>query len=188
MDWMPCTNPSRPYIRLAFTYSLRWSLKRSVKQRTWTGSFAFSTNESAGSVMVTGSQSRVWNGPNYHKRCKWKIVLKLNRHDGPCRQEEWVPYSPKFRRVNVAFKTLYIYATYMLSLWYGGVVRIIGAPIFDWFMVKWGAKNKHHKDMCLNKTVWTTLSIITTTTLIILISVCYCFGVTRCSNYKLMRM
>jgi hypothetical protein len=44
---------------------LRRSLKRSVK-RTWTSS-AFSTNESAWSVMVTGSQSRVWSGPNFHK-------------------------------------------------------------------------------------------------------------------------
>jgi hypothetical protein len=43
---------------------LRWSLKRSVR-RTWTGS-AFSTNESAWSVMATGSQSRVWSGPNWH--------------------------------------------------------------------------------------------------------------------------
>ena len=40
---------------------LRWSLKRSVKW-TWTG-FAFSTNESAWIVLVTGSQSRVWSGP-----------------------------------------------------------------------------------------------------------------------------
>ena len=36
----------RVYIHLAFTYSLRWSLKRSVKW-TRTGSAAFSTNESA---------------------------------------------------------------------------------------------------------------------------------------------
>ena len=34
---------------------LRWSLKRSVK-RTWTNS-AFSSNESAWSVMVTGPQA-----------------------------------------------------------------------------------------------------------------------------------
>jgi hypothetical protein len=58
---MPCRNPRRIYIHLAFTYILRWSLKRSVKW-TWTGS-AFSTNESAWSVMVVGSQSRVWSGP-----------------------------------------------------------------------------------------------------------------------------
>ena len=59
---MPCRNPCRLYFHLAFTYTLRWSLERSVK-RTWTGS-AFSTNESAWSVMVTGSQSRVRSGPN----------------------------------------------------------------------------------------------------------------------------
>jgi hypothetical protein len=58
---MPCRNPCRLYIRLAFHIN-RWSLKRSVK-RTWTG-FAFSTNESAWSVMVMGSQCRVWSGPN----------------------------------------------------------------------------------------------------------------------------
>ena len=40
---------------------LCWSLKRSVK-RTWTGS-AFSTNESAWSVVVMGWQSHVWSGP-----------------------------------------------------------------------------------------------------------------------------
>jgi hypothetical protein len=40
------------YIHLAFTYSLRWSLKHSVK-RTWTGS-ASPTNETASSLMVTG--------------------------------------------------------------------------------------------------------------------------------------
>ena len=45
---------------------LRWSLKHSAK-RTWTGS-AFSTNESAWSVMVTGSQSRVWSGPGKFPR------------------------------------------------------------------------------------------------------------------------
>ena len=28
---MPCRNPHRLYIHLAFTYSLHWSLKRSVK-------------------------------------------------------------------------------------------------------------------------------------------------------------
>ena len=40
---------------------LHWSFKRSVKW-SWTGS-AFSTNESAWSVMVTGSQSCMWSGP-----------------------------------------------------------------------------------------------------------------------------
>ena len=47
-------HPSRIHI-------LRWSLKRSVK-RPWTMS-VFSTNESAWSVRVMGSQSRVWSGP-----------------------------------------------------------------------------------------------------------------------------
>jgi hypothetical protein len=41
----------------SYIHVLHWSLKHSVKQ-TWTGS-AFSTNESARSAMVTGSQSRV---------------------------------------------------------------------------------------------------------------------------------
>ena len=54
---------------LAFTYLLCWSLKRSVKKWTWTGS-AFSTNESAWSVMVTDSQSHVWRGPNKQKMGK----------------------------------------------------------------------------------------------------------------------
>jgi hypothetical protein len=58
---MSCRNLCRLYTHLAFTYILRWSLKQSVK-RTWTSS-AFSTHESAWSVMVTGSQSRVWSGP-----------------------------------------------------------------------------------------------------------------------------
>ena len=48
-------------IHLAFTYFICRSLRRSVKQ-TWTSS-AFSTNGSAWSVMVMGSQSRVWSGP-----------------------------------------------------------------------------------------------------------------------------
>ena len=59
---MPCRNPHRLYIHLAFTHSLRWSLNQRSVKRTWTGS-AFSTNESAWSVMVTGSQSCVWSGP-----------------------------------------------------------------------------------------------------------------------------
>jgi hypothetical protein len=58
---MSCRNLCRLYTHLAFTYILRWSLKQSVK-RTWTSS-TFSTHESAWSVMVTGSQSRVWSGP-----------------------------------------------------------------------------------------------------------------------------
>ena len=41
---------------------LRWSLKRSMK-RTWTSS-TFFTNESAWSVLVTGSQSRVCSDPS----------------------------------------------------------------------------------------------------------------------------
>ena len=48
--------------------ALRYSggpLKRSVK-RIWTGP-AFSTNESASSVLVTGSQSRVWSGHGHRK-------------------------------------------------------------------------------------------------------------------------
>ena len=49
---MPYRNPHRFYMHLAVPYILRWSLKHSGK-RTWTGS-AFSTNESAWSVMVTG--------------------------------------------------------------------------------------------------------------------------------------
>ena len=42
---------------------MRRSLERSVMQ-TWTGS-SFSTNESAWSVMVTGSYSLVWSGPQF---------------------------------------------------------------------------------------------------------------------------
>jgi hypothetical protein len=61
IDSMPCRNPCRLCIHLSFTYILRWSLKRSVKW-TWTGS-TLSTNESAWSVRVTGSQSRVWSRP-----------------------------------------------------------------------------------------------------------------------------
>ena len=48
-------HPSRIHI-------LRWSLKHIVK-RASTGNSAFSTNESAWSVMVMVSQSRVWSGP-----------------------------------------------------------------------------------------------------------------------------
>ena len=70
---MPCRNPCRLYIHIAFTYILCWSLKRSVK-RTWTGS-TLSTNESAWSVMVTGSQSRVWNGPKYMWHIGWQNML-----------------------------------------------------------------------------------------------------------------
>jgi hypothetical protein len=64
---MPCRNLCRLYIHIAFTYILRWCLKRSVKWN-WTGS-AFSTNESAWSVVITGSQSRVWSGPKLANGC-----------------------------------------------------------------------------------------------------------------------
>ena len=62
---MPCRNPCRLTIHLTFTYILRWSLKRSVKLELGSAP-PFSTNESAWSVMVTGSQSHVWSGP-----CTW---------------------------------------------------------------------------------------------------------------------
>ena len=56
---------------------LHWSLKGSVK-RTWTGS-DFSTNESAWSAMVTGSQSHVWSGPKLryilYIPLKWMVVF-----------------------------------------------------------------------------------------------------------------
>jgi hypothetical protein len=51
---------------------LRWSLERSVK-RTWTGS-AFSTNESAWSVMDVGSQSRVQSGPKINSQFSTKYI------------------------------------------------------------------------------------------------------------------
>ena len=57
---LPCRNPCRLYTHLGI-HILRWSLKHSVKP-TWT-SPAFSTNESAWCVMVTGSQSPVWMWP-----------------------------------------------------------------------------------------------------------------------------
>jgi hypothetical protein len=60
---MQCKNPCTRYIHHAFTHRLHWSLKPSVKW-TWTGS-TFSTNESTWSVMVMGTQSRVWSGPQY---------------------------------------------------------------------------------------------------------------------------
>jgi hypothetical protein len=74
---MPCRDPYRLYIRLAFTYLLRWSLKLSVKW-SWTGS-AFSTNMSAWSVLVTGSQSRVWSEPKLWRtrRCESRTNSKL---------------------------------------------------------------------------------------------------------------
>ena len=56
---IPCRNPCRLYIHLAFTYSLRWSLKHRVMQ-TWTGS-AFSTNEMATSHIHTFSLLCVCN-------------------------------------------------------------------------------------------------------------------------------
>ena len=59
---------------------LCWSLKRSVK-RTWTGS-AFSTNESAWDVLVTGSQSRVWSGPQLLD-VSLNLVLLANKHGYP---------------------------------------------------------------------------------------------------------
>jgi hypothetical protein len=59
---MPCRDPCRLYNHLAFANSVSPS-SASVKW-TWTGS-AFSTNESAWSVMVTGSQPRVWSGPHH---------------------------------------------------------------------------------------------------------------------------
>ena len=54
---MPC----RLYIHLAFTYSVSPS---SVVWRELGPTPPFSTNESAWSVMVTCSQSRVWSDPN----------------------------------------------------------------------------------------------------------------------------
>ena len=51
------------------------SLERNVKQ-TWTSS-AFSTNESAWSVMVTGSQSCVWGGLSPHPQTLAQMVQNL---------------------------------------------------------------------------------------------------------------
>ena len=59
---MPCTSPCRLYIHhLAFTYSVGpssivWSSKLGLAP-------PFPPNESAWSVMVMGSQSRLWSGP-----------------------------------------------------------------------------------------------------------------------------
>ena len=58
---MPCRNPCRLYIHLAFTYSI--CPLSVVWSQTWTGS-AFSTNESAWNPLVTGTQSRVWSDPH----------------------------------------------------------------------------------------------------------------------------
>ena len=75
---MPCQNPRRLYVHLVFTYSIYWSLKLSVK-RTWTGS-AFSTNESAWSLMVSWALSRVCEMALRHHMSAslavivWKVV------------------------------------------------------------------------------------------------------------------
>ena len=71
---MPCRNPYRLYIHLAFI--LRWSLKSSVN-RTWTGS-AFSTNESAWSVWswalsVVSEVALNHDNPNAHNR--WFVLF-----------------------------------------------------------------------------------------------------------------
>ena len=57
---MPRKNPCRLYIHLAFTYSIGSS--RVVWSELGPAP-PFSTNESAWSAMVMGSQSRVWSGP-----------------------------------------------------------------------------------------------------------------------------
>ena len=57
----PCRHPCR-LLHPSCIHILCWSLKRSVKL-THTGP-AFSTDESAWSVLVAGSQSRVWSRPN----------------------------------------------------------------------------------------------------------------------------
>ena len=56
---IPCRNPCKLYIHLAFTYS---DGPPSVVWSELIGS-AFSTNESAWIAMVTGPQSHVWSGP-----------------------------------------------------------------------------------------------------------------------------
>ena len=58
---MPCRNPCRLNIHLAFTYSVGPS---SVVWSKLGPAPPIPTNKSAWSVMVTGSQSRVWCGPN----------------------------------------------------------------------------------------------------------------------------
>ena len=59
---IPCRTPRKlKTLHPSCIHILRWSLKRGLEP-TWTGS-AFSTNESAWSETVTGSQSRVWSGP-----------------------------------------------------------------------------------------------------------------------------
>jgi hypothetical protein len=95
-------NPCRLYIHLAFTYTVgpqAW-----CEARTWTG-LAFSTKESAWSVTVTGSQSRVERGPKdppqlkthflfdsdpshkpYNLGCKlflWKLLALSKQHFFP---------------------------------------------------------------------------------------------------------
>ena len=65
------------FTSILHSHAPRWSLKHSVK-RTWTGS-TFSTNESAWSEMVTGSQSRVWSGPNLAVRF-FPFIVSNFRH------------------------------------------------------------------------------------------------------------
>ena len=54
-----CMNPCKPYTHLAFTYSVGPS---SIVWSELGPAPPFSTDESAWSVMVTGSQSRLWSG------------------------------------------------------------------------------------------------------------------------------
>ena len=75
---MSCRNPCRLYIHISFTYSV------SPSSVVWSELYRFhlSTNESAWSVMVTGSQSRVWSGP--------KVRVKRNPTITPCkRNHKW---------------------------------------------------------------------------------------------------
>ena len=77
-------NPFEATYESTYHHVLHWSLNCSVK-RTWTG-FAFSTNESAWSAMVTGSLSPVGSGlsPNYNMHACMIVLFETGAWDLYC--------------------------------------------------------------------------------------------------------
>jgi hypothetical protein len=102
--FLPCKNPHRLYLHLAFTYSGGpSSVERS---ELWTSS-AFSTNDNAWSLMVTGFQFRVWvKGPSNNlppwimaiqirtSTLSSKLVHKFTLRAGPGAAISWPAQSP----------------------------------------------------------------------------------------------
>ena len=98
---MPCRNPCRFYIHLAFSYILHWSLKRGVK-RTWTSSAFLHQWEC---LTCNGHGHSYFPSHKYPICCSvslmCEVALTISMNQGPLHTWDWEPMTMTLQAISL---------------------------------------------------------------------------------------